>query len=131
LKPIRGLPEQQKCRHSQTVAAYPAACGRQVRCGIRQSTPQEKITKLCGRNCHQFLGRRVPQESPALQPLGEQAHALAVMLQLDQVAAPTSEDEQMAAVRDSLQPLLDQERQPDWSISLSVIGSTKLHALRV
>ena len=78
----------------------------------RQSMPFEQIAELRRRDRHRAVSRRRPDEAAALQPLGEQAHALAVVPEhLDQTAATAAEHEQMAAVRIALELLLDQQRQ--------------------
>src|SRR5262245_17960241 len=62
--------------------------------------PFEQIAELRRRDRHRAIRRRGPDEAAALQPLGEQAHALAIVPQnLDQDAAPAAEHEQMPVVR--------------------------------
>src|SRR6516165_11789908 len=57
--------------------------------------------------------RRRPDKPAALQSLGVQRHAQTVMPEnLDQIAPPPAEYEQIAGVRVALQSLLDLERQP-------------------
>src|SRR5215216_2376958 len=56
----------------------------------------EQIAKLRRRDRHHSIPGKWPDEAPALQPLREQAHALAVVPQyLDQPAAPAPEHEQV------------------------------------
>src|SRR5262245_43899468 len=77
----------------------------------------EQISQLRRRDRHRAIGSlarscRRPDEAAALQPLGEQAHALAVVPQhLDQAAAPAAEHEQLAVVGIALERLLHQQRQ--------------------
>src|SRR6516165_9584941 len=59
------------------------------------------------------VSRRRPQKPTSFEPLGEQAHPLAVVPQaLDEIAAATAKDEQMAAMRIVLQRLLHHQRKP-------------------
>jgi len=81
---------------------------------LRQSPidPFQKITELCRRDRHRSIRRRWPDEAPALQPFGEQAHALPVVPEhLDQPAAPTAEHKKVPVVRIALERLLHQQRQ--------------------
>src|SRR5262249_50487180 len=65
------------------------------------------------RDRHHSVPGKWPDEQASLQPLREQAHALAIVPQhLDQAAAPAAEHEQMAAVGIALERLLHQHRQP-------------------
>ena len=74
--------------------------------------PFQQIAELRRRDRHRAIRRRRPDEAAALQPLREQAHALAVVPQhLDQAAAPAAEHEQMPAVRIAPERLLHQQRQ--------------------
>src|SRR5260364_132425 len=71
-----------------------------------------QIAELGRRYRHRSVHSLWPDEAAALQPLREQAHALAVVPQhLDQAAAAAAEHKQMAAMRIALQGLLDQQRQ--------------------
>ena len=73
----------------------------------------QQIAELRRRDRHRSVGRRRPQEPSPFQPFGEQAQALAIAPKaLDQIAAPTAEDKQMAAMRIALQRLLDDQRKP-------------------
>src|SRR5260370_21093574 len=66
----------------------------------------------CGRDRHRLAFGPGPHEATAIQPLGEQAHPLAVVPQhLDQAAALAPEHEQVATVRIPFQRLLHQQRQ--------------------
>src|SRR6266508_352471 len=72
----------------------------------------EKIAELRRRHRYCPIRRRWPDEATALQPLREQAHALAIVPQhLDQAAAPAAEHEQVAIVGITLERLLYQQRQ--------------------
>src|SRR5882672_71209 len=72
----------------------------------------QQIAELRRRDRDGSCRRRGPDEAAAFQPLGEQAHALAVVPQnLDQPAAPATENEKLPAVRIALELLLHQERQ--------------------
>src|SRR5258707_12668533 len=72
----------------------------------------EQITELCRRDRDDARRCRGPDEAATLQPLGEQAHALAVVPQnLDQPTAPSAKHEKLSAVRIALELLLHQERQ--------------------
>jgi len=56
--------------------------------------PFQQISQLRRRDGHRSIRRRGPDEASALQPFGEQAHALAVVPEnLDQRAAPAAEHE--------------------------------------
>src|SRR6476619_811462 len=75
--------------------------------------PFQQISQLRRRDRHRPVGWRWPDEAPALQPLGKQTHALAVMPNdFDQASAPAAEHEQMALMRIALELLLHQQRQP-------------------
>jgi hypothetical protein len=79
---------------------YPAACGRHVRCGSRQSIPSSKYPSWAGVIVTKPSAGDGQMKRPPLQPLSKQAHPLAVVPQrLDQPTAPATEDEQVAAMR--------------------------------
>src|SRR5579863_3070117 len=88
-------------------------------CVLRQTPvdPFEQIAELRRRDRHRPVGifarnGRWPDEAPALKPLGEQAHPLAVMPQhLQQSATPAAEHEQIAVVGIALERLLHQHGQ--------------------
>src|SRR5215468_12000453 len=72
----------------------------------------QQIAELCRRDRDDTLRCRRPDEAATLQPLGEQAQALAVVPQdLDQPAAPTAKHEKLSTVWIALQLLLHQEAQ--------------------
>src|SRR5882672_3772630 len=72
----------------------------------------QQIAELRRRDRDGSCRRRGPDEAAAFQPLGEQAHALAVVPQnLDQPTAPSAKHEKLSAVRIALELLLHQERQ--------------------
>src|ERR671931_288231 len=87
---------------------------------LRQSPVDafQQISQLRWRDRYRSLralarNGRGPDKTPAFQPLGEQAHALAVVPQhLYQRAAPAAEHEQMASVWIALERFLHQQRQP-------------------
>ena len=86
---------------------HPTDVGRQRLLRMPPVDPGQQITELRRRDRHHTVGRARPQETAALQPLREQAGALAVMPDhLQQIAAPAAEAEQMAAQRIALQHLL-------------------------
>src|SRR5215468_2834731 len=73
----------------------------------------QQISQLRGRDRHHAVRRRWPDEAAALQSLGEQAHALAIVPKnLDQSAPPPAEHEQVSAVRIAPERLLHPQRQP-------------------
>ena len=93
-------------------STYPATVGAHVRLGMRHSMPSSNIDSCAGVSVTVPSLRDRPREAALLQPLGEQAEALAVPVQnLDQVAAPAAEHEQVARERLLLQHLLRQHRQ--------------------
>src|SRR5258705_14011522 len=62
--------------------------------------PVEHVGKLCRRNGNHPVRRRRPDELAVLQPLGVERHAEAVMPEnLDEIAAPSSENIQIAGMR--------------------------------
>src|SRR5258708_28568825 len=71
----------------------------------------QQVTELCCRDRHRLtLGAR-PHEAPSLQPLGQQAHPLAIVPKdLQQPAALAAEHEQVATVRIAPERLLHQQR---------------------
>src|SRR5258706_6850206 len=72
----------------------------------------QQIAKLRRRDRDGARRRRGPDEAATLQPLGEQAQALAVVPQnLDQPTTPSAKHEKLSAVRIALELLLHQERQ--------------------
>ena len=72
----------------------------------------QKVSELRRRDRHGAVGGARPQESASLQPLGEQACALAVMPDhLQEVAPATAKAKQMAAQRIAPKHLLDLQRQ--------------------
>src|SRR5258708_39749703 len=74
--------------------------------------PGEKVAALRRRDRHHAVGRRRPQEAAALQPLREQARALAVVPDhLQKIASPATEAKQMPAQRIAAQDLLHLQRQ--------------------
>src|SRR5215213_3829086 len=75
--------------------------------------PFQEVAELGGGDRHRPFGWRRPDEAPALQPLGKQACALGIMPQnLEQIAAPAAEDEQVAAVGIALEHFLNLECEP-------------------
>ena len=73
----------------------PAASGRQVRTGFRQSIPVKHIGQLRRGDRDRAVGRRRPDETAALQPLGVQRHADPVVPEnLDQMTAFAAKDVQ-------------------------------------
>ena len=63
----------------------------------------QKVAKLCRRDRHHAVGCARPQKAAPLQPLREQAGALAVVPDhLQQIASPPSEAEQVTAQRIAL-----------------------------
>ena len=74
--------------------------------------PFEHIAQLRRRYRHRPSNRRRPDEPSALQPLGEQAGAVAIMPDdLQKIASASAKDEQMADVWILLQRLLNEESQ--------------------
>ena len=81
----------------------------------------EQITQLRRGNRHRAVGWRGPEETPALQPLGEQASTLAIMPDdFDEIAATTAENEKMPAMRIALQRLLPSKASPGKPRRISV-----------
>src|SRR6266436_4885238 len=71
----------------------------------------QQIAKLRRRDRDGARRRRGPDEAATLQPLGEQAQALAVVPQnLDQPTTPSAKHEKLSAVRIALELLLHQEQ---------------------
>ena len=86
----------------------------------------EQIAKLRRRDHHRSVCNLRPDETAALQALGEQAHALAFMPQnFDQTATAAAEHEQVAAMRIALQRLLDQQRQTVEALAKASCALTK------
>ena len=74
--------------------------------------PLEQIAELRQRDRHCSIRRRRPDEAAPLQPLHEQAGALAIVPDhLDQIATSAADYEQMPIVRIAFQRFLDYERQ--------------------
>src|SRR6516164_9390006 len=73
----------------------------------------EHVSQLCRRDRNDAVRRRRPDKPAALQSLGVQRHAETVMPEnLDQIASPPAEYEQIAGMRVALQSLLDLQSQP-------------------
>src|SRR5437660_5595731 len=96
-----------------------SARGLRTPCLLRQPPVDafQQISQLRRRDRHRAIraiarSSRRPDEATALQPLGEQAHALAVVPKhLDQAAAPPAEHKQLAIMSIALERLLHQQCQ--------------------
>src|SRR6516165_161465 len=74
------------------------------------------------------MRRRRPHEAAPLQPLGEQTQALAVPPQrLQEIAAPSPKDEDLAAERVLPEPLLDQHGQAVEALAHVSVAGTEPH----
>lgn len=72
----------------------------------------KQISELDGRDRHNAIGGRGPQEAAALEPFGEHACALTIMPDdANQIALATPEHEQMSAMGITLEHLLDHQGQ--------------------
>jgi hypothetical protein len=72
----------------------------------------KQVAKLGCRDRHHPVGRRRPDETSVLQPLGEQTHALPVAPEdLDEVTTLAAKDENMAAIGVAPENLLNLQRQ--------------------
>ncbi|GJD98777.1 hypothetical protein GMJLKIPL_0688 [Methylobacterium isbiliense] len=74
--------------------------------------PRQQVAELGSRDRHRAVSRRWPQEPPTLQPLREQARALPIVPDdLQEIAPPTAEAEQVTAQRIMPEHFLDLQRQ--------------------